>query len=275
MGDRKCSVKNKGSSIHIYFNSRRRRERDQLNFADDLKYTLVIKDIKKKLKGDSRYVVLPNAQEPKNSYRFITGYISRIIENQGFLCKNINSEYIEESIEDADVAIVVGAKEASTIFPNQAIFGFALLSFNSEDKYIYINIICSHIGVGGCGNVLIDAIEDISRLVSMPEIHLHSVPSAVGFYKNKGFKAEAKNCPPLRSEADLEGLVPAWMLAIRPPSTTCDMTMIKNTIDSKKGGKATMISLRKRVRKRRKTKRRRTKKSRRANKKRRMTRKGK
>ena len=56
------------------------------------------------------------------------------------------------------------------ILPNGNIYGFALVEFHEKYNSIYIDVICSHLGIKGAGDVLIKTVEDISRKLLMSEI---------------------------------------------------------------------------------------------------------
>ena len=126
-----------------------------------------------------------------------------------FLCKGLNSEYILNSFNNVDAVIIIGS--TMDILPNGNIFGFALIKFDEKTNSIYIDIICSHIGIKGAGDMLINKIEDMSRRLFITKIQLQSVKSAITFYQKYGFIKNDNLCDDM-------------------------CTMIKN-INTKKGGK--------------------------------------
>jgi predicted GNAT family N-acyltransferase len=74
------------------------------------------------------------------------------------------------------------------------IFGFALIKFDQKHNSIYIDVICSHIGIKCAGDILIKEIEYISKTLSMTEIYLKSVNTAISFYERYGFTKYNKLC---------------------------------------------------------------------------------
>ena len=144
-------------------------------------------DIKMLLGDDGKIDVYPNSEDvnPYNSYKNVTDYIYRIINNSRFLCRGLNPEYILDSFDTADAVVIIGS--SINILPNGNIYGFALINFDEEHNSIYIDVICSHIGIKGAGDILITAIQDISKKLFMTKIHLKSVKSAILFYEKYGF----------------------------------------------------------------------------------------
>lgn len=151
-------------------------------------------DIKLLLEDDDTFYVYPNNENvnPYNSYENIRDYIYRIIKNQNFLCKGLNPEYILDSFDNVDAVVVIGS--SINILPNGNIFGFALIKFDETSNSIYIDIICSHIGIQGAGDILINEIEYISGKLLMTKIYLTSVKNAISFYKKYGFTKENELC---------------------------------------------------------------------------------
>jgi hypothetical protein len=115
-------------------------------------------------------------------YLDVMDYIGRLVDNSEVLCRNLNGEYILESFLNSDAVIVIGSEN---ILPNGNIFGFALINF--KPTHIYIDVICSHIGIKGSGDILMNNIKNICQPLSMTQIKLQSVNSAVDFYKRYGF----------------------------------------------------------------------------------------
>ena len=151
-------------------------------------------DIKLLLEDDNKIVVYPNSEDvnPYNSYKNVTNYIYRIINNSEFLCKGLNPDYILESFDNVDAVVIIGS--SMNILPNGNIFGFCLIKFNENSNSIYIDVICSHIGIKGAGDILINKIEDISRKLLIRGIYLKSVKSAISFYERYGFIKYNKLC---------------------------------------------------------------------------------
>ena len=155
-------------------------------------------DIKLLLEDDDKIDIYPNNEDvnPYNSYKNVTDYIYRIINNSKFLCKGLNPDYISDSFDTADAVVIIGS--SMNILPNGNIFGFALINFNEKSNSIYIDIICSHIGIKGAGDILINEIEDISRKLLITKIYLKSVKSAILFYEKYGFIKYDKLCDNMR-----------------------------------------------------------------------------
>jgi hypothetical protein len=148
-------------------------------------------DIKLLLEDDDKIDIYPN-NDDINSYKNVTDYIYRIINKTGFLCKGLNPEYILDSFDNVDAVVIIGS--GMYILPNGNIFGFALINFDEKTNSIYIDVICSHIGIKGAGDILINKIEDISRKLFIKKIQLKSVKSAISFYEKYGFTKYDKLC---------------------------------------------------------------------------------
>jgi hypothetical protein len=91
-----------------------------------------------------------------------------------------------------DAVIILGS--SMNILPNGNIFGFALLKFDEINNSIYIDVICSHVGIKGAGDILINEVEEIGRRLFMTDIHLTSVKTAIPFYKKYGYKQTNQSC---------------------------------------------------------------------------------
>jgi hypothetical protein len=52
---------------------------------------------------------------------------------------------------------------------------------------IYVDVICSHIGIKGAGELLLNEIEEISRNLFITKVRLNSVKGAIPFYEKYGF----------------------------------------------------------------------------------------
>lgn len=107
----------------------------------------ILDDIKLLLESDGEINVYPNEEElnPENSYKNVTDYIYRIINNTGFLCRGLNPDYILDVFETADAVVIIGS--SMNVLPNGNIYGFALINFDEAHNSIYIDVICSHIGI--------------------------------------------------------------------------------------------------------------------------------
>jgi len=142
--------------------------------------------IKLLLEDDDKINIYPNDEDVNpNSYKNLSAYIYRIIKHSQFLCKGLNPEYILDSFDNVDAIVIIGS--SMDLLPNGNIFGFALINFNEERNSIYIDIICSHIGIQGAGDMLINEIQHISKKLLITEIYLNSVKGAIPFYEKYGF----------------------------------------------------------------------------------------
>jgi len=151
-------------------------------------------DIKTLIEYTGEIKVYPNNEDvnPHNSYKNITDYIYRIITNSNFLCKGLNPIYISDAFDTADAVVIIGS--SMNLLPNGNIYGFALINFDEADNSIYIDVICSHIGIKYAGDILINSIQDICREIFMKKIYLKSVKSAISFYEKYGFIKKEPLC---------------------------------------------------------------------------------
>ena len=177
---RRYNIKDKRNKTYIYFKP------TKSNILDDIKLLL---------ESDDKIDVYPKKNDdvnPYDSYKNVTDYIYRIINNSEFLCKGLNPDYILDSFDNVDAVVILGS--SINILPNGNVFGFALIKFDETKNSIYIDVICSHIGIKGAGDILINEIEDISRRLLMTEIYLKSVKSAISFYEKYGFIKYDNSC---------------------------------------------------------------------------------
>ena len=154
----------------------------------------ILADIKSLIETDGEINVYPNDEEvnPYNSYKNITDYIYRIIKKSEFLCKGLNPDYILGSFDKADAVVIIGSK--MNLLPNGNIYGFTLINFDEINNSIYIDVICSHIGIKYCGDILIHAIQNMCVKLFMTKIYLKSVNSAISFYEKYGFTKKNPLC---------------------------------------------------------------------------------
>lgn len=165
----KYKITDADTDKHIYFNLRPTNSKDK---NDDLE------NMKTILEETTPFIM----HNDKTEYADVMDYIGRLVNNSEFLCRNLNSGYILQSFFNSDAVIVIGSKN---ILPNGNIFGFALINFNPT--HIYIDVICSHVGIKGSGDILMNSIKNVCQPLSMTQIKLQSVNSAVDFYKRYGF----------------------------------------------------------------------------------------
>ena len=142
---------------YIYFNPTKINPTKSNNLEDinndlDAIKLLLIED-------DDRIDVYPNNEDvnqSNNSYKDVTDYIYRIINNPEFLCKGLNPDYILKSFDNVDAVVIIGS--LMNILPNGNIFGFALINFDQDHNSIYIDVICSHKYIEGAGDILMKEI---------------------------------------------------------------------------------------------------------------------
>jgi hypothetical protein len=169
----------------------------------DLKYNLqkdnkiktyIIFNKKKRILDDIMTLIedINNINIYTNSLDDVTDYIYRIITNSKFLCEGLNPDYVVDSFNEADAVIIIGS--SNDILPNGNIYGFASIIFDEVKNQIYIDVICSHTGTKGGGDILIKQIENICKNVLMDKIYLTSVKSAIPFYKKYGFIKKKESC---------------------------------------------------------------------------------
>ena len=170
----KYNIKNdKNIATSIYFNPNN-------NNLDDIK--ILIED---------EINVNPNSEIVQNSYKHIKEYIYSIITKSEFLCKGLSPKYIRNSFNNADGVIIIGS---SNVLPNGNVYGFALLKFDEKKNAICIDVICSHKGIKGAGHYLLKQIEAIAKKLSMTQIYLTSVDTAISFYEKYNFKKKDMLC---------------------------------------------------------------------------------
>jgi len=170
---RRYSAKNIKTNTHIYFNKTPHK-------IDDIKMLLT----------SANFNVYPNDEDENknknknNTYKNAMGLIQSKVKN-GFLCEGLSKDYITDSFKKVDAIVAVGSP--GDLLPNGSVFGFALIQFNDKTNSIYIDVICSHIGIKYGGEILMKEIDNICKALFMTQIRLQSVDSAILFYKKYGF----------------------------------------------------------------------------------------
>ena len=173
---RRYSAKKIKTKTHIYFN----------------KTTPEINDIKMLLTS-ANFDVYPNDEDENknNTYKNAMGLIQSKVEND-FLCEGLSKDYITDSFKKVDAIVAVGSP--GDLLPNGSVFGFALIQFNDKTNSIYIDVICSHIGIKYGGEILMKEIDNICKSLFMTQIRLRSVDSAISFYERYGFSKRDDLC---------------------------------------------------------------------------------
>ena len=157
-------------SRHIYFNP---------NISEDL-------DAIKTIIESNEEFTLPNENDINDNYQILSEYIFGIVEKSNYLCKGLSLGYVKDALKTADAIIAISSKGIN-ILPNGNIFSFALINFNENDNSVYIDIICSHIGVKYAGEMLLKSITDMCNILHIIKIKLSSVSTAISFYERYGF----------------------------------------------------------------------------------------
>jgi len=153
-----------------------------------------LEDIKLLLENDEKINIYPNSEDVNsdNYYENVRDYIHRVINETEFLSKGLNPGYILDSFDDMDAVVIIGS--SMNILPNGNIFGFATIKFDEKQNSIYVDVICSHIGIKGAGELLLNMIEYISRKLLITKMYLKSVSSAIAFYEKYGFIKKDNLC---------------------------------------------------------------------------------
>lgn len=178
----KYNIEKKDTETSIYFNPSRSSD------LDDIKMLIEFGG------SGSGIKVYPNDEDtnPYNSYRNVRDHIYRIIDNTEFLCKELNEVYVLNAFSKVDAVIIIGSQ--MSILPNGNVFGFALIKFDQKRNSIYIDVICSHKGIKGAGDILIKTIEELCKILIMNKIYLVSVDNAITFYEKYGFVKKDSSC---------------------------------------------------------------------------------
>jgi hypothetical protein len=127
-----------------------------------------------------------------SAYQEVSRYIERLVHKSGFLCRGLNPDYVVESLASADAVVVVGS--SMRVLPNGNVFGFASIVFDEPTNAIYVDVICTHVGIQGAGHFLMTTLEEICRALLMTKLYLTSVESAIPFYKKYGFVQHDASC---------------------------------------------------------------------------------
>lgn len=158
----KYNIKIRKNKSYIYFNP----------IKDDLD------DIK---------TILEHTFDVECGYSHVMDYVNRMVYTK-FLSRDINENYITQMMADSDAIIILS--DSNGVLPNGNIFSFATLDFN--DTFVYISIFCSHKGIYGAGEILLNEIECLCKTLFMTSIHLTSIKNAITFYEKYGFIRDGK-----------------------------------------------------------------------------------
>jgi len=215
-------------SMSYKFNLKNTNVSTSIFFRKMSKYSDNIDDIKIILENETDYDVFPNDENPENYYKFVTEYVYRLITNSEFLCKNLNENYIKNAFERTDAIVVIGTKGID-IYPNGNVFGFALINFQ-DDNSVYIDVICSHLGVKYAGDFLIKSIDNICKKLFITRIKLKSVTDAISFYERYGF-VKIRVCDNNKELCEMVKIVP-------PKSKSKSKSKLKSKSSKSKSSKS-------------------------------------
>jgi hypothetical protein len=178
-------TKKYGYSPSIFFNPYSKIAKD---------YPQIIRCLVDVFKKTSKYVQVESSVEDYgNLYLEIGKFVISEIA-----CKGLNQTYVEDSIARAHAIIIIGPAGVP-LFPNNEsppltigdkipIYAFSTLTLKTQD-YLKADIICSNNALfSGGGSNLMDALEEMSKLIWAKYIILDSVQSAISFYEKFGFK---------------------------------------------------------------------------------------
>jgi hypothetical protein len=166
----KYNLKQLSTSPYIYFNP------TKMENLEDIQYIL---------KADPTFI-FPNEGDTTDTYENVTEYIYRLIEKTGFLSQRLNEIYIKETFRTSDAILILSSK-GMNVLPNGNIFAFSVLQFNEVTNSIFIDILCSHIGIKYAGDILMKAITTMAKRLFITTLQLTSISSAVAFYEKYGF----------------------------------------------------------------------------------------
>jgi hypothetical protein len=163
---KKFSLKSLKATSYIYFNPR--------NHLDEIK--LIVET-------DDKFILPKN--DKIDNYANLSKYILRLT-NFDFLCKGLTERYVKDALKE-NHAIVAISSAGIDILPNGNLFGFASVNFEDSDNSLYIDVICSHVGIKYSGDALLKSIKRLCKLLFITKIKLSSVSSAIPFYEKYGF----------------------------------------------------------------------------------------
>lgn len=122
-----------------------------------------------------------------NDYHRLGRYMYDHVEKKMFLCRGLQPDYMVHSFLDSDAVCVLSTTR--DIFPNGNIVGIATFTFLPM-RILHHDLICSHSGVQGAGDILMRVSETIGRQTNCLMIRLDSTYAAVSFYEKYGFQLQ-------------------------------------------------------------------------------------
>ncbi len=120
-------------------------------------------------------------------YAVIKSPVKYLAERQ-FLCDGINKPYIEESIDKADIVILLLETDSAGVEDYSYTGGFVTLLV--KPNAVEIDLICANIGYKYGGRLLMDRVFKITKALGLEKVELGSVSNkaTLDFYRRMGFK---------------------------------------------------------------------------------------
>lgn len=120
-------------------------------------------------------------------YAVIKSPVKYLAQRQ-FLCDGINKPYIEESIDRADIVILLLETDSAGVEDYSYTGGFATLLV--KPNAVEIDLICANIGYKYGGRLLMDRVFKITQALGLEKVELGSVSNkaTLDFYRRMGFK---------------------------------------------------------------------------------------
>jgi len=112
----------------------------------------------------------------------------KYLAERKFLCDGINKPYIEESIDKADIVILLLETDSAGVEDYSYTVGFTTLLVKPNS--VEIDLICANIGYKYGGRLLMDRVFKITKALGLEKVELGSVSNkaTLDFYRRMGFK---------------------------------------------------------------------------------------
>jgi len=165
-------------------NKRFIRKSDEVKFFLSPKFSRIEPDFKDLFDGLKRNDIHTDeesfVQEASDLYHFSTN------SDNNFCKGEINEKYLFESIVDYSHAMLILRR-------GQKILGFATMNFKEES--IYIPLICSGDNLYGAGQMMVDYLVSIAKILNYSKITLGSIKldDTIKFYLKNGFTFDNSN----------------------------------------------------------------------------------
>lgn len=217
---------------------------------EDLSYIIHLIEVSGNLKLDKAFYEeplykIPSEEDKKDFFDTMKDIIISYKENKE-ICKDISQEYLEYSIDNCDILIIIESKIQKKIMgyvvPN--ILGFATL--NKEDKdTIFLDLVCTLKNTKGIGSVILDTIESISANEGFRYVKLSSVTSAFGFYFKKEYECNTCSLEKNNNSQQVNTNNAFQLIKEGYECNPCDM---KKNMRRRKGGGKTRKPIKKKIR---------------------------